>query len=191
MKMPKLATAMTRTVTQATAWKECRGLDQPFTRDRLGGEGRLPPASGTTRLQLLPHKSIYKTRGGPDRRAWTPPAALWQGGPGGPPLGAGGRWRTLQGPRGTLRLSSPEQRHNCTTLLSVCSPHGRGPRRGIRPDPSVAVAVAASRDGHGLCLQMDADSGGDPSRTGRRPLSGGPHRRGNTEVCRKGRPWLR
>lgn len=60
MKMPKLATAKMRNVAQATTWKECRGLDQPFTRDRWGGEACLPPASGTTHLQLLLHKSICK-----------------------------------------------------------------------------------------------------------------------------------
>lgn len=82
MKMPKLATATMKSMAQATTWKECRGLDQPFTRDRRGGGACLPLASGTTHLQLLLHRSICKMEvGGRQAVHGLLLQAAWQGDP--------------------------------------------------------------------------------------------------------------
>lgn len=169
MKMPKLAMAMMRSVTQATAWKECRGLDQPFTRDRRGGEAHLPPASGTTRLQLLLHKSICKMGGGQPGRVWTPPAACVARGPQGcPALEADGGWGALQGPgESCICLGHSSD----ATLLEGVRPTGPRTQERHYQDPSAGMAVTTSVE-CGLRLQMGTDSSENLSHAGRRRPSG-------------------
>ena len=71
-KIPKLAKAKMNSVVQATAWKVCRGHDQPFTPDQRRGEACFLLASYRAPLWLRPHSSICKTGGGSPPPPGTP-----------------------------------------------------------------------------------------------------------------------